>query len=281
MQLILDWDRYHFAENMRFSKPRLFAFCAFVFLPTLYVILSNFLGLNSAIFDFAVQRGIVFPGESDPYFWARLMPLSTEYLVFTVLFAAILLSVWGRRGLIDFSPSIGLIGAVGIIYTIDNIFPNGEFTPFQFFVPATATLASFILSFMGYRVSLSTAQSMPKLVAFNQNGVFGANIAWPCSGVESFVIYTIVAILFLKITGYSWKEKLAYFGIGAIVTYLINILRIASIYVIGVNSDGVTVMRFHDYYAQLLSILWIAVYPLLIIGTKILFEKMVFTEIAR
>ena len=38
---------------------------------------------------------------------------------------------------------------MGIIYTIDNVFPNGEFTPFQMLVPTTASLASKILNWMG------------------------------------------------------------------------------------------------------------------------------------
>ncbi|HLN44159.1 MAG TPA: hypothetical protein VK209_00460 [Candidatus Sulfotelmatobacter sp.] len=34
---------------------------------------------------------------------------------------------------------------VGVIFLIDNVYPNGEFTPFQFLVPTTTILVSSIL----------------------------------------------------------------------------------------------------------------------------------------
>ncbi|MGE5637846.1 MAG: hypothetical protein ACM3WQ_03980, partial [Chloroflexota bacterium] len=34
---------------------------------------------------------------------------------------------------------------VGVIFLIDSVYPNGEFTPFQFLVPTTTILVSSIL----------------------------------------------------------------------------------------------------------------------------------------
>ena len=43
---------------------------------------------------------------------------------------------------------------VGTLYTIDNLFPNGQFTPFQILVPTTAGFAENILRMMGARLRL-------------------------------------------------------------------------------------------------------------------------------
>jgi len=148
----------------------------------------------------------------------------------------------------------------------------GSFAPFQVFVPTTAMFAEKILNLMGYQTILVFGKSMPILYVTSQSGSgWGASIAWPCSGVESLIIYTIVIILFLRTTVLSRKQKGIYFVIGAIITYFINVLRIVTIFVIAVN--GGDWVKFHDFYGQLYSITWIASYPLIIIGSGALWTK--------
>lgn len=59
--------------------------------------------------------------------------------------------------------------------------------------------------------------------------------------------------------------------LGVVVTYFINVLRIVTIFVIGIN--GGDWMAFHNIYGQLYSITWIVSYPLLIIGSQMLWAK--------
>jgi exosortase/archaeosortase family protein len=59
--------------------------------------------------------------------------------------------------------------------------------------------------------------------------------------------------------------------LGVVVTYFINVLRIVTIFVIGIN--GGDRMAFHDIYGQLYSITWIVSYPLLIMGSQMLWAK--------
>jgi exosortase/archaeosortase family protein len=140
-------------------------------------------------------------------------------------------------------------------------------------------LAEKILNLMGYKTSLILGGSMPILYVRTPGAAYwqaGASIAWPCSGVESLIIYTVVIVLFLRTTIPSWKQKIIYFTIGAIITYLINILRIVTIFVIAVNTGGVgspEAQSFHNYYGQLYSIVWIVSYPLIIIGSRTLWTK--------
>lgn len=275
LELILGWENL---QPNKIDKPfstKTLAFIAALALPTVYVVLSNYLGLNAAIADASRQSQIPF---------ADSMALSTEYLVFAALFAVTVFLQFGKKGLRDFSVPAFFLGIVGALYTIDNVFPYGQFTPFQLLVPTTATLAASALNLMGYQTSLVTAGTLPRLTATDPANPLRTatfDIAWPCAGIESLLIFTVVALLFLKRMPLSWKAKAGYFVVGAAVTYFINVLRITAFYPIGmdygVNSEQVRV--FHFYYGPLYSIAWIVSYPLIILASQTLLRKITNREL--
>jgi len=263
LELILTWEKLQ-SKLAKVKSTRKIALILVVLLPTMYVVLANFYGINAMILNLANSHKIPLAG------W---MPLSTEYLVFAVLFALIVLVEFGSIGLKNFSISASFLGIIGIIYTIDNVYPYGSFSPFQIIVPTTARLAADVLGLIGYHTFWGGIQNgMPVLTAWGSQGSFGPTaIAWPCSGVESLLIYTVTILLFLKNSTISRKQRIGYFIIGAAVTYFINVLRIVTIFVIGIN--GGDWRAFHDIYGQLYSITWIVSYPLLIIGSQMLWAK--------
>jgi exosortase/archaeosortase family protein len=145
-------------------------------------------------------------------------------------------------------------------------------------VPTSASLASGVLGWMGYGVVPGTdlATQMPTLDVTGPLGSAKFAVAWPCAGIESLLIFTAVALLFLTRMHISWKAKIGYFALGAAVTYSINILRIANIFIIA-TQYGVTsheVQMFHFYYGPLYAMTWIVSYPLLILGVQALWHKM-------
>ncbi len=184
----------HLQTKNKHAKPRkLAAFAVALLIPTLYVVSEYYLGLNGAIANWSSRTGVAFYDS---------MPLSIEYLVFSVLFCLIALFYFGKKGLGEFALP-GLFAAlVGVIYTIDNVFPNGEFTPFQILVPTTATLAAKILNWLGCVTSMTTVNGMPTLQATGPLGTTKFSIAWPCAGIESFLIFTAVVLLFLAADAY-------------------------------------------------------------------------------
>lgn len=269
LEIILCWEEIQTNKVDKLKSIRTFAFIITLLLPTTYVVAANYCGLNAIIADLARQNNIP---------WIDWILISTEYLVFTVLFSLIILAEFGVSGLKDFSISVFFLGIIGVIYTIDNLCPYGRFTPFQIVVPTTTQLATNVLNLMGYETRLSFMSShpvygsMPYLAVKDFQGFWrGFGIAWPCAGVESLLIYTATILLFLKKIVIPWKHKIVYFVIGAIVTYFINILRIVMIFVISAN--GGDIWTFHDYYGQLCSITWIISYPLMIIGSRALWSK--------
>jgi exosortase/archaeosortase family protein len=143
------------------------------------------------------------------------------------------------------------------------------------FVPTTATLAARVLNFMGCTTSMVMQNGMPTLQATGPLGTAKFAIAWPCAGIESFLIYTAVVLVFLQQIPISWKAKTGYFIVGATVTYFINVMRIVNIFTIGmqygVNSNQV--QTFHFYYGPLYAIAWIVSYPLIILVSQGLWQK--------
>jgi thaumarchaeosortase len=243
------------------------AFIAALLLPTIFVIAANFWGLNTIIKEVAIRNSV-------PH--ANLMPLTFEYFIFAVLFILINLMSYGVNCLGDFSLSSFFLGIIGMLYTIDNLYPTGQFTPFQILVPATATLSANLLGFLGYQpIWLSANQGMPTLMVMDSQRRFSCafSIAWPCAGVESLILYTITILLFLnKIVTSRW-QRVIYFAIGAAITYFINILRIATIFIISIPCGATNEwVRFHNIYGSLYSITWITAFPLIIMGSQALWK---------
>jgi thaumarchaeosortase len=267
LEMISSWDKLQLSNVNKLTSPRTIAFILALSLPTIYAVISNYYGLNVAIVDWAWQNKIT---QCD---W---MPLSTEYMVLAVLFTLIIFLQYGVNGLKNISLSPVFLATIGMIYTIDNIYQYGSFTPFQILVPATANLAANVLNLMGYQTRwIGQSCGTPVLLAWNFKGAASFGIAWPCSGIESLLIYTLTILLFLKNTDVSWKQRIIYFLVGAVVTFFINVMRIVTIFIIAIDTGMYSLQthRFHDYYGQLYSIIWIALYPLIIIATRALWRK--------
>jgi thaumarchaeosortase len=267
LEMILGWEKLQLIKVNKLRSIRTVVFILSLLLPTVYIVISNYYGLNVAIVDWAWQNKIA---QCD---W---MPLSIEYLVLVVLFTLIIWLQYGTSGLKNISLSPVFLATIGIIYTIDNIYQYGSFTPFQFLVPATATLAANVLNLMGYQTQwIGQSRGTPVLMAWNSKGSATFGIAWPCSGIESLLIYTITMLLFLKNTATPWKHRIIYFAFGAAVTFFINVMRIVTIFTIAIDTgvNSLQTQRFHDYYGQLYSITWIALYLLIIIASRALWRK--------
>jgi exosortase/archaeosortase family protein len=127
---------------------------------------------------------------------------------------------------------------------------------------------------MGYNTTLTTIGNMPRITAtdpVNQLRSATFDIAWPCAGIESLLIYSVIIWLFLKRLKISWKRKTIYFLIGALIIYFINILRIVTIFTIGIDQGDFQL--FHFYYGPLYSISWIMIYPLIILFIQRILKK--------
>ncbi len=283
LEIIVSWEKLQPKAFKRPKYVRTIALILALSLPTIYVVASNFYGLNEAIYEWSKSNRIA------GGIWGHIfMPLSIEYLAFAAFFFLIVFLQYGAYGFRRMSLAPSFLATMGIIYMIDNLYPYGQFTPFQIPATATATVASLILNLMGYQTSIKYVYCklspqlgwVPDLFYYDpalgkEKYVF--TVAWPCSGVESLIIYTLFMLIFLRDLDISRTRKVIYFVIGAIITYFINIGRIIALFMIAINHGSSELFkRFHEYYGQLISISWIAAYPLLIIVGGDILQKIKF-----
>jgi thaumarchaeosortase len=269
LEVILGWENLK-TKTSRLRSWRTAVYVGLLLLPTLYVVAVNYTGLNQSLVQLAVKANI---GAH----WAQLIPLTAEFMVFATLFASTVLLQFGVGGLKNFTTAILFLGIMGIIFAIDNLYPNGRFTPFQFLVQPTATLSTNIFRSMGLQTSMTIYSSldtgtMPVLSisdSLGRSASFG--IAWPCAGIESLLIYTVTISLFLGYSATRRLTKIVLFAVGAVVTYSLNIVRIVWIFLISLN--GGDYQPFHALYGPLMSVMWIVCYPLIIMGMQMLSTK--------
>jgi len=267
LEFILDWEVLKLRINLQ-NKTRTLLYAAVLTLPTLYVIFEAYFGLNATITNWATRSNIAF---------AAWMPLSIEYIAFSVFLVLAVGASFGKKGIAGFALPALFSAMVGVLYAIDNMFPYGEFTPFQLLVPTTTSLAAGVLGLMGNSVIMGTEIStgMPTLDVAGPLGQVKFAVAWPCAGVESLLIFSAVSLLFLKRMKISWKTKICLFALGAAITYFINVLRIATIFTLGMQfgANSNQVQDFHFIYGPLCAMTWIISYPLIILAVDGFFRR--------
>ncbi len=282
LEIILDWEKItQIRLNLR--SPRTLLLVAFSILPTAYVIAVNFLGVRSTLFGMVDWLGIPFAPIQRPDWTYVEWVISLEYLIFTAFFAAIVWLIYQREGIKIFSIPLVFLGGIGAIYMIDTLYPFGYFTPLQMFVPFTASFAAGVLNWLGYQTAFTGQHlSLPILAVSDSSGqvLIQYAIGWPCAGVQSLLIYTFVILIFFKKTTISLVHKLVYFVVGSFITYVVNIFRIVSIYLVYISnlSQGREIAvqaanSFHRYYGGLYGMTWIVAYPLIIVGSRLLWDK--------
>ncbi|MGQ9507194.1 MAG: exosortase/archaeosortase family protein [Candidatus Bathycorpusculaceae bacterium] len=279
LEMVMSWEKLAIKLN-KIKSLRTFLLVMNILLPTIYVIVENYCGLNVVIENVAESIGV------EKISWPVI---SVEYLVFMIFLILIVLLLFGVNSLLDFSVSIIFAGVIGTLFLIDNLYPYGRFTPLQMLVPATTTIVTYVFNLMGYSTNLSiinsrTYGSIPYLTVINQQGdSVGLGIAWACSGIESLMIYAVTIVLFLRKMNASIKIKTAYFLIGAIITYLISIFRIVTLFLLAFDYSikSPQWQQFHNYYGMLYTAAWITVYPLIIAGSHTLWNTVRYRKIQK
>lgn len=260
LETYLNWEKLNVEATLKLREWKTALFFLFLSFPTVFVFGLYPFGLESLIGN--LMKGV---SGAPAHYWS----LSFEYIVFTLCFSMLLLLRYGIEGLKLFSISTAFIGVIGFIYLLDTIYPYGAFQPFQALVPVTAYCAAQLLNFMGYKTTMASGlYGTTRLKLYSASGTYlvGYDIAWPCAGVHSLILYSLVILLFLKQLELSAFQKFVCYIVGAAVTFFLNILRIASIYLITVNYGRDAARVFHNYYGELYVVLWTLAYPFLILG---------------
>jgi exosortase/archaeosortase family protein len=270
----IDWNK--FVDEKPKNRKIILASLACALIPTIYIIATDFLGLDLTILNighyvFGIRS---VSGANVPEDFLHLAwPISLEYLVFALFFIGAILLAYKTKGLKALSISFALLGGIGVAYMFDTIYPFGVFKPLQAFALPTAATAAALFDLLGYSVRLTfpaygVDPSLPSLSIIMGGKTASATIAWACAGVQSLLLYMLIILVFFKKADISAFRKLTYFIIGLIGTFFVNVFRVISILVIMLNSGNDAGMIFHNTYGEIYSVVWIFLFILLIGGIE-------------
>jgi thaumarchaeosortase len=266
LESILDWEviiEKHYRFQNRF---RVLLIGIFTAVPSVYILSVNFLGFNQMILNLGQTLHI------RPDFIGDWI-LSVEYLIFTSFFISATWLAYGLTGLKSSSISLSLLAGIGFIYLVDTIWPYGTFEPMQLLAVPTAACATALLDLLGYNVGLSYSSStssleygsLPLMTVGAGGETVRASVAWPCAGVHSLLLFTLITLVFFKKTTIRRERKIIFFLIGAAGTYLTNIFRIASFFTISIHYGSEAGLVFHNSYGELYFIAWMLLYFIIIV----------------
>lgn len=259
LEAFLGWKHLK-TERTTFWNKRTILAAAIMLLPTLYAVGLHF-GLLSGIVELGKAVGVPVI-DGDTWYLTHSWPFSFEYVLFAAFFVAAVWLLYGIRGLKAFSVSSFFLAGVGIFYMIDTFYPNGTFTALQSLVPVTTSGVTSILNLLGYTTETWPAGQEGLYLSVSRGGgnPYTAIIAWSCAGSHSLFLYSFMIMLFLRGTSISRLRKIVYVAVGAAGTFFVNVLRIVTIYVIGINSGDSPAKLFHEFYGELFFIAWMFVY---------------------
>jgi thaumarchaeosortase len=262
LEVAIGWKKLKKESTIDWSKKSILTLII-LFLPTLYAIGLIF-GLKSGIIELGKIVGVpIF--EGDTWYLTHSWPFSLEYILFAGFFVAIIWLFFKDHGLKIFSVSAFFLGGVGIFYMIDTFYPNGTFTVLQALVPITTVGVASILNLSGYDTrTFSGIDNTLGLYASNRSNSYSAYIAWSCAGSHSLFLYSFMIMLFLRGTSISQKRKIFYVVLGAAGTFFVNILRIVTIYILGIHGGNSPAKLFHEFYGEFFFIAWMFIYLSLI-----------------
>ncbi len=268
LESLLDWQAIVEKQRAFQNRFRIFLTCVFAAVPLLYILSVNFFGQNQTILNLgqALQIRSEFINEA----W----PLSIEYLVLISFFICATLFAYGLFGLKSLSISLSLLAGIGIIYLVDTIWPYGTFKPMQLWAIPTAAFATGLLDILGYSVALTYPVSLPEygslpLMTVSAGGeLVRASVAWPCAGVHSLLLFTLITLVFFKKTTMDKERKVIFFLVGAAGTYLSNVFRIATYFTISVHYGKEAGLIFHNSYGELYFVAWMLLYFIIVVAIQ-------------
>lgn len=276
IELALAWRKLQPKLSLSHRTRTLVTFVAMT-IPTAYVVATSFFGLSTAVVGLGKLVGVPYKTFGD-FLVQEAWPVTFEYIVFTLSFTAIIFFAYTKEGLRKIPIALFFLWATTFFTVIDNLAPYGVIWVLQAFVPLIAKSSAAVLRWLGYQTITSSvadgAGPGTILLALGDGSVFGVTIYWPSAGIQSLFIYTVTILLFIKNVSFSLWRKIICVGVGAVGTFIANVLRIVTICIIGLKVGSAAAIHFHDYYGEFFFISWMFIYLAIIAFGPRLLQKM-------
>jgi len=270
--LLMEWYDVRSLLKMRMSKARLVGW---------FLCIAGFVGYFVAVYALKLHDLIGQMGQAwkipEIHSWVWLW----DYLAFAGFLCAVLGVLFGAKSIKQTpTPVVYTVGS-GLILLLDSFFPYGSIGFLAGMVPFITNLVVFLLGASGVHVMKEPFEPVqPPAVFLSGNflwmrglpGSIVLQINWPCVGVFSMLIYILItAILMIKLEA-PRRRKLIYFVIGAVGTFLINVLRIFLIayYVAFISID---LKIFHQSIGEILFLAWVVTFLFAVVKVESLLVR--------
>ena len=122
-------------------------------------------------------------------------------------------------------------------------------------VPAEVRLVAVILGLIGSPSQVSTTT-----IYLDKGGFFlPVYISWNCVGWQSFILFAVTLVTGIQ-GPFSRASKFEAMVVGFLGTFLMNLLRVASVAVVAYFFGTLPAVLYHDYGGTLIILLWLFAY---------------------
>ena len=271
LEFALAWGKL--GDERALNRVRSLSILLVAIVPAAYVLATQLFGFSDAITELGKFVGVPYI-TFGKWFIDVSWPITLEYATLAASFTAMIILAYTKDGLKKFVVTLFFIWANTFFLGLNTFAPYGIVWALQVFVPVTTVLTSRILELLGFQTIVTGVVSGQGpgmlLTVIDGTSSFSALVYWPSAGIHSLFLYTIVILLFLRSISFSFVSKIVCFVVGALGTFVANILRIVTISIIGLRTGLIQATIFHDYFGELFFISWMLIYLLsLIFGSDI------------
>ncbi len=268
--LLLEWRDARERLTLEPGSTNLVKWSIFFSILIFYYFLVYFGGLQDAIRSWGYSLHLT----DAPYLlsWTWLW----EYVIVAITLAGMLASAFNIKALKSVITPIVYFVGMAIILGLDAAFPYQSLGPLASIVPLIVVSVVSLLGFSGVTVSSNPLSSLKPPWVYNQRNLLFIRgvkrsvlleINWPCAGIMSMLIYTLVVCILMVKMDAPLKRKTLYTVLGALGTFLVNIFRIFLI-ALAVSYTSIDLRVFHESIGEVLFIIWIVIYLAAVISVE-------------
>lgn len=269
--LLMEWQEARNFLTVKLTRKRETAFALCIALLTLFFIAVYAFDLHAVV----AEAGKTFNVQNDTFLknWVWLW----EYIVLAAYILGIATSLFSVRSISKFSvPFVYLLGMASILL-LDGVYPYESLGFLQGMVPMITEIVVGLLWLSGVYIMRSPELNAPRpsvqiidnmLSIRGTTGYMNLLMYWPCVGILSMLIYSLIIIILMVKLEATLKRKIIYAAVGAVGTFFTNILRIFSItyYVAYISVD---IKIFHENIGEVLFLFWIIAFLMIVTQSEI------------
>jgi thaumarchaeosortase len=265
LEFAVYWKTLSSIEPPKLKVQRAITLASSLIIPIAYVITINYTSLKQNVVELGKLLGVPQGGIFGSDFVELHWPISFELMLFALCFSMSTFIFYKKEGLSKLGVALFYLWEVAVFNTVDTFFPVGKLLILQIFVPFTVNSSATVLRLIGYGARTMDFTNPDygfgtMLTVSNGKSAFSAIVFWPSAGINSMIIYTLTILLFINSVSFSIKRKAIIFVVGAVGTFMANVLRIVTIARIGLENGALAAQHFHDYYGEFFFISWMIVY---------------------